>query len=84
MQLVLQMFFNHHNCRIHIPLDYSGKGTKSFDVLTGDQELEVRTATCYGPEIDQSQQAKSDGHVINHFIIWLTDFVCCDWSIPGP
>ena len=30
---------------------YSGKGTKSFDVSTGDQELEVRTAT-YGPEID--------------------------------
>ena len=24
---------------------YSGKGTKSFDVLTGDQEPEVRTAT---------------------------------------
>ena len=18
------------------------------------------------------------------FIIWLTDFECCDWSIPGP
>ena len=18
------------------------------------------------------------------FIIWLTDFACCDWSIPGP
>ena len=36
-----------------ISLDYSGKGTKSFDTLTGDQELEVRTAT-YGPEIDQS------------------------------
>ena len=52
------MFFNHHNCRIYISLDYSGKGTKSFDVLTGDQELEVRTAT-YGPEIDQSQRAKS-------------------------
>ena len=29
---------------------------ESFDVLTGDQELEVPTAT-YGPEIDQSQQA---------------------------
>ena len=21
---------------------------------------------------------------INNFIIWLTDFACCDWSIPGP
>ena len=31
---------------------------KSFDVLTGDQELQGRTAT-YGPEIDQSQHTKS-------------------------
>ena len=31
---------------------------KSFDVLTGDQELEVRTAT-HGPETDQSRHAKS-------------------------
>ena len=29
---------------------------KSFEVLTGDQELEVRKAT-YGLEIDQSQIA---------------------------
>ena len=43
-------------------LDYSGKGTKSFDVWTGDQELEVRTAT-YRPEIDQSQHAKSVSHI---------------------
>ena len=21
---------------------------------------------------------------IFHAIIWLTDFACCDWSIPGP
>ena len=21
---------------------------------------------------------------ISHIIIWLTDFACCDWSIPGP
>ena len=27
---------------VYISLDYSGKGTKSFGVLTGDQELEVR------------------------------------------
>ena len=61
---------------------YFGKITKSFDVLTVDQELEVRLAT-YGPEIDQSQHVKSVGHIINHFIIWLTDFACCDWSIPA-
>ena len=36
---------------------------KSFDVLTGDQELEVRTAI-YGPEIDRSQRAKSVSHII--------------------
>ena len=22
--------------------------------------------------------------IIRVIIIWLTDFVCCDWSIPGP
>ena len=42
---------------------YSGKRTKSFDVLTSDQEVEVRTAT-YGPEIDQLQRAKSVNHII--------------------
>ena len=56
---------------VYIPLDYSGKygvycivlkGTESFDV----QELEVCMAT-YGPKIDQSQHAKSVGHVINHY-----------------
>ena len=36
--------------------DYSGKGRNSVDALTGDQELEVRTAT-YGQEIDQLQHA---------------------------
>ena len=41
-----------------------GKGMTLFDVLTGDQELEVRMAT-YGPEIDQSQRAKSVSHIIN-------------------
>ena len=40
-----------------------GIETKSFDVLTSDQELEVRTAT-YGPEIDQSQHVKSVSHII--------------------
>ena len=51
--------------------------------MTSDQELEVRTAT-YGFEIDQSQHAKSVSQIIMCFIIWLTDFACCDWSIPGP
>ena len=40
---------------------------KLFDVLTDDQELEVRTAT-YGPEIDQSQHRKSVSHI--HIIIY--------------
>ena len=22
--------------------------------------------------------------VVTHYIIWLPDFACCDWSIPGP
>ena len=42
---------------------YSGKGTESFDVLKGDQELDVRTTT-YGPETDQSQHAKSVNNII--------------------
>ena len=35
-----------------------GKQRSHFDVLTGDQELEVLTVT-YGPDIDQSQYGKS-------------------------
>ena len=41
-------------------VDYSGKGKKLSDVLTGDRELEVAVGTAtYGLEIDQSQDAKS-------------------------
>ena len=46
-------------------VDYSGKRMKSFDVLTSDKELEVRTAT-FRPEIDQSQYAKSVSHIIKY------------------
>ena len=42
--------------------DISGNGTKWSDVLTGDQELEIRTAT-YGPGIDQSLHATSISHI---------------------
>ena len=56
-------------------VDYSGKRTKSFDILTSDQELEVRTAT-YGPEIDQSQCAKSVGHVLMCCILFLLLLYC--------
>ena len=38
----------------------------------------------YRPEIDQSQHAKTVSRIIILLIIWLTDFACCDWSIPGP
>ena len=31
-------------CLLYGFVDYSGKGTKSSDILAGDQELEVRTA----------------------------------------
>ena len=50
-------------CLLYGFTDYSGKRTKSFYVVTCDQEPEVRTAT-YGPEIDQSQHAKSVSHTI--------------------
>ena len=39
---------------------------ESSALSAGDQELEVRTAT-YGPEIDQSQHAKSVSHIIITF-----------------
>ena len=44
-------------CSLYGFVDYFWKGTESFDVLTGDPELEVRTST-HGPEIDQSPHAK--------------------------
>ena len=44
-------------------VDYFGKEKKSFDVLTGDQVLDVRTAT-YRPEIDQSEHPKSVSHIV--------------------
>ena len=47
--------------------DFVSYLTKSFDVLTGDQKLEVRTAS-YGPEIDQSQHVKSVSHIIKLII----------------
>ena len=43
-------------------VDYFSKRTKSFDVWTSDQELEVRTAT-NGLEIDQAQHTKSVSHI---------------------
>ena len=38
-----------------------------FQFWKGDQELEVRAAT-YGPDIDQSQHAKSVSHIIMYVI----------------
>ena len=57
-------------CLLYGFVDYSGKRTKLFDVLTSDQGLKVRTAT-YGPEIDQSQHAKSISHIIKPVITRL-------------
>ena len=51
--------------------DYFGKGTKSFDVVTCDQELEVCLVT-YGLETDQSQLVKS---VIKYSILAYTNSV---------
>ena len=39
--------------------------TKSFDILMGDQQLEIHIAS-YGPEIDQLQHVKSVSHIIIH------------------
>ena len=49
-------------CLLYDFVNCPGKGTKTFEVLAGDRELEVRTAT-YGPEIDQSQHARSVSHI---------------------
>ena len=27
---------------------------------------------------------RTQHNIIQHIIIWLPDFACCDWSIPGP
>ena len=62
-------------CLLYGFIDYSGKRTKLFDVLTSDQGLKVRTAT-YGPEIDQSQHAKSISHIIKPVITRLKKFWC--------
>ena len=48
-------------------VDYSRKRTKSFDVFSSDQELDVSTATDR-PEIDQSQCTKSVSHIITIII----------------
>ena len=55
-------------------VDYSGKGTESLDVLTGDQELEVCTST-YGPVNDRSQHTKSVSHIIRIVIASLKRIV---------
>ena len=48
-------------------VDYSRKGTKSFNVLTGDQQLHVEVCMAsYGPEVDQSQHMKSVSQIIRH------------------
>ena len=52
---------------------------KSFDNLTGDQELEVHTVT-YGREIDQSHHAKSISHInydINSCSLKLIFIIVC-------
>ena len=49
-------------CLLYGFVDYSWKGTKSFDVLTGDQELQVRTAT-FRPEIDQSHSTRNQSAI---------------------
>ena len=47
-----------------------------FRFWKGDRELEVRTAT-YGPEIDQSQHAKSVSHII------IRGMYCILWALNG-
>ena len=55
-------------CLLYRFVDYSWKGTKSFDVLRGDQKLKVRAAT-YGTQIDQLQHAKSVSHIESKVLI---------------
>ena len=58
---------------ITCPTDWANEANKMFIIWLcwlfrfwkGDRELEVRTAT-YGPGIDQSQHAKSVGHIIKY------------------
>ena len=54
-------------CILYGFVEYSGKETKSLNVLTGDQELEDHMAT-YGPEIDESQHVKLASNIITYHI----------------
>ena len=32
----------------------------------------------------QIEEKEKEKHLVFPIIIWLADFACCDWSIPGP
>ena len=50
-------------CLLYGFVNYYRKGTKLFDILTDDKELEVRKVA-YGLEIDQSQHPKSVSRIM--------------------
>ena len=62
-------------CLLYGFVDNSGRRRKSFEVLTGDQELEVSTAT-YRPEIEQSEHAKSVSNIVKHNAIQFNAIQC--------
>ena len=62
-------------CLLYGFVDNSGRRRKSFEVLTGDQELEVSTAT-YRPEIEQSEHAKSVSNIVKHNTIQFNAIQC--------
>ena len=70
-------------CLLYGFVDYYRKGTKSFDVLAGNQELEVRTAT-NRPEIEQSRHAKSVSHIINCITVHVLVTSTFCWSGVNP
>ena len=58
---------------LYVFVDYSRKGTKSFNILTGDQQLHLEVCTAsYGPEVDQSQHMKSVSHNYNKAYLYST------------
>ena len=62
-------YFSIITTTVYISLDYSVKGTKLFDILTGDQELEIRTAKYIDPKLtNHSAQNALDTHTRFKFI----------------
>ena len=51
----------------------------SISVIKSKKRRGAWTVPCGTPD-----ETGISSDEIRSIIIWLTDFACCDWSIPGP